>query len=286
MDMKNETTEKIAVPKVLLKDRIFVESARWHEGRFWFADWGTREIIAVDRDGRWETMVRLQFKAFPICFDWLPNGQLLVLSSSERPLLRQEPDGRLVDHADLGHLGIGGWNEIAVDHKGNAYINGGNFSSEGKPQPGIIALVTPDGRALQVADGIDFPNGMILTPDGSTLIIAESYGRNLTAFSVEPDGSLSGRRVWADLGNGVPDGICMGPENSIWYADVPNASCTRVREGGEVLATIRLDRGCFSCALGGESQDTLFIVATVWKGFQHMFEGERTGQVVAVSVRE
>ena len=117
--------------------------------------------------------------------------------------------------------------------------------------PGIIALVTPDGAARQVADGIAFPNGMAVTPDNSTLIVAESYGKRLTAFDIAADGSLSNRRVWADLGDGVPDGICLDAEGAVWYADVPNQRCVRVREGGEVLQTIELDRGCFACMLGG-----------------------------------
>jgi sugar lactone lactonase YvrE len=282
--MQKTTKEKIADQKVLLKGRIFGESARWHEERFWFADWGTQEIIAVDMVGRWETMVGLPFKAFPICFDWLPDGRLLILSASRQPLLRQELNGQLVMHSDLSSLSIQGWNEIVVDTRGNAYINGGNFSADGAPQPGIIALVTPDGKSRQVADGIAFPNGMAVTEDGATLIIAESHGKKLTAFDIGLDGSLSGRRVWADLGNGVPDGICVGADNSVWYADVPNTCCVRVREGGEVMETIQLDRGCFSCALGGDDQDMLFIIATSWKGFKHMFEGERTGRVVMVGV--
>ncbi len=149
--------------------------------------------------------------------------------------------------------------------------------------PGIIALVRADGRTLQVADGIAFPNGMAVTPDNSTLIVAESYGKRLTAFDIAADGSLRNRRIWADLGSGVPDGICLDAENAIWYADVPNKCCVRVREGGEVLETIVIDRGCFSCALGGVDRTTLFIVATVWRGPAHMFEEPRSGQVLAVS---
>jgi sugar lactone lactonase YvrE len=146
----------------------------------------------------------------------------------------------------------------------------------------MIVLVTPDGSARQVADGLAFPNGMAVTPDNSTLIIAESFGRKLTAFDVAADGNLSNQRVWADLGDGVPDGICIDADNAVWYADVPNKRCVRVREGGEVLQTVNVDRGCFACTLGGADKRTLFIMAAEWHGFEKMMEGLGTGQVLTV----
>jgi sugar lactone lactonase YvrE len=148
--------------------------------------------------------------------------------------------------------------------------------------PGTIALVTPDGSARQVAGNVAFPNGMAVTPDNSTLIVAESYGRKLTAFDIAANGGLSNRRVWATLGDGVPDGICIDAENAVWYADVPNQRCVRVREGGEVLATINLDRGCFACMLGGADRRTLLLVTTEWRGPAGMTDGRRTSQVLTV----
>jgi sugar lactone lactonase YvrE len=173
-----------------------------------------------------------------------------------------------------------------MDRRGNAYINGAGFDllAGEKFAPGFIALITPDGSVRQVADGLAFPNGMVVTPDNSSLIVAESYGKKLTAFDIEADGALSNRRVWADLGEGVPDGICVDIENAIWYGDVPNKRCTRVREGGEVLQTINIDRGCFSCALGGADRKTLCMVATEWRGPAQMMEGPRTGQILTVEV--
>jgi sugar lactone lactonase YvrE len=171
----------------------------------------------------------------------------------------------------LRALSDGAWNEIVVDGRANAYVNGG---------PGIIALVTPDGAARQVADGIAFPNGMAVTPDNATLIIAESHGKKLTGFDIATDGTLSNRRVWADLGDGVPDGICIDAEGAVWYGDVPNKRCVRVREGGEVLRTIALDRACFACALGGADKRTLFMMAAEWRGFAKMMDEARTGQVL------
>jgi sugar lactone lactonase YvrE len=193
-----------------------------------------------------------------------------------------EPDGTLVTHADLTGLSDRGWNEIVVDGRGNAYLNGGGFDlMAGEPfAPGIVAVLTTDGAARQVADGIAFPNGMAVTPDNSTLIVAESYAKRLSAFDIEADGGLSNRRVWADLDDGVPDGICIDEENAVWYADVPNERCVRVREGGEVLQTIELDRGCFACALGGDDGRTLFMMAAKWAGPANMFDEAGTGRVL------
>ena len=171
-----------------------------------------------------------------------------------------------------------------MDGRANAYVNAAGFDLMAGADfvPGTIAIVTADGFARQVADGIAFPNGMAVTPDNSTLIVAESYGRKLTAFDIEADGDLSNRRVWADLGDGVPDGICLDAENAVWCADVPNKRCVRVREGGEVLQTINLDRGCFACMLGGTDRRTLLLVATEWHGPAGMTDGRRTGQVLTV----
>ena len=171
-----------------------------------------------------------------------------------------------------------------IDGRGNAYINNQGFDFPGGEfAPGTIALLTPDGTTRQVADGIAFPNGMAVTPDNSTLIVAESYGNQLTAFNIEASGSLSNRRVWADTGKDHPDGICLDAEGALWYADVGNKHCVRVREGGEVLQTIELDRGCFACMLGGADRKTLFIVATEWKGAEeNMTDGLRTGQILTV----
>ena len=260
--------------RILLTGLGLGESPRWHEGRLWFSNWGMQEIIAVDLEGKSEVIVHVP-TTIPFCIDWLHDGRLLVVSGRENLLLRREPDGSLVTHADLRGLSDQGWNEIVVDGRGNLYINGG---------PGIIALVTADGSARQVADGIAFPNGMAVTPDNSTLIIAESHGKRLTAFDIAADGGLSNRRVWADLGDGVPDGICIDADHAVWYADVPNKRCMRVREGGEVLQTVNVDRGCFACMLGGADKRTLFIVAAEWHGFAKMMDGLGTGQLLSVEV--
>ena len=268
----------------LMTGLVFGESPRWHDNRLWFSDWGAQEVIAVDLDGKSEVITHIQ--SFPFCIDFLPDGRLLVVSARDRLLLHREPDGSLVTYADLRSLSDHPWNEIVVDGRGNAYLNNIGFDFPGGEfATGIIALVTPDGSAGQVADGVAFPNGMVVTPDNSTLILAESYGKRLTAFDIAADGGLSNRRVWADLGDGAPDGICLDAENAIWYGDVPNKRCVRVREGGEVLQTIDLDRGCFACALGGADMRTLFLVAREWRGTTSMAGSEEpTGQVLTVEV--
>ena len=266
--------------QTLMTGIVFGESPRWHEGRLWFSDWGAEELIAIDLEGNSEVAVRV--RSFPFCIDWLPDGRLLIVSSRDRAVLRREPDGSLVTHTELSGLSDGGWNEIVVDGRGNAYVNGGGFDLLAGEEfaPGIVARATPDGSARQVADGIAFPNGMVVTPDNSALIVAESYASRLTAFDIAADGGLSNRRVWADLGAGVPDGICLDAEGAVWYADVPNKRCVRVREGGEVLQTIDLDRGCFACMLGGPDRRTLFLVAREWRGVASMADGTRSGQVL------
>src|SRR3954468_23385019 len=275
---------RVSELQVVLSGIAFGESPRWHDGRLWFSDWGAKQVLAVDADGYPEVIVQVDFPSFPMCIDFLPDGRLLIVSGREARVLRRDPDGSLMTHADLGRLADKQhpWNDIVVDGRGNAYINNQGFDFPGGEfAPGTIALLTPDGSARQVADGIAFPNGMAVTPDNSTLIVAESYGRKLTAFDIAADGSLSNRRVWADLDGGVPDGICIDADGAVWYGDVPNKRCVRVRQGGEVLQTIELDRGCFACALGGADGRTLFMVATEWTGTENMADGSRTGQVLA-----
>jgi len=239
-------------------------------------------VIAIDPHGDSEVILRAP--SFPLCIDWLADGRLLVVSAKDGRVLCRDPDGSLLTYADLSGLsGRPPANEMVVDAHGNVYVNGGGFNLAAGEQfaPGMIALVSPDRTARVVADGLAFPNGMHINPDGSRLIVAESYARRLTAFDIDADGNLSNRRVWADLGDGVPDGICIDDENAVWYGDVPNKRCVRVREGGEVLETIELDRGCFACALGGPDRTTLFMAAKEWNGPAKLFDGPRTGLVLA-----
>ncbi|QKD06591.1 SMP-30/gluconolactonase/LRE family protein [Mesorhizobium loti] len=268
--------------RLVTEGLAFGESPRWHDGRLWLCNWGTGEIVAIDADGKCEIVLTVP-AVLPYSIAWLPDGRLLVVSGREGLLLRQQADGRLVTHADLRGLSKSPWNEIVVDGRGNIYVNGGRPAPAVGQQfgPGTIVLITPDGAVRQVAEDIAFANGMAVTLDNKTLIIAESHANRLTAFDIAGDGTLSNRRVWADL-DGYPDGICLDAEGAVWYADVPNKQCARVREGGEVLQTVTVDRGCFACMLGGVDRKTLFIAAAEWRGFEHMVSDIRTGQVLSI----
>jgi sugar lactone lactonase YvrE len=269
--------------RVLVDGLSFGESPRWHGDRLWFCDWGAERLMTVDLDGQSEVIASVP--SFPFCIDWLPDGRLLIVSARRRAIVTLDDDGTLATFADLSGLSANPPNnEIVVDGAGHIYVDGGGFDlmAGEPPAPGMIALVTPDGRARPVADDIHFGNGMAVTPDNATLIVAESHGCRLTAFDIAGDGSLSHRRVWADLGEDPPDGICVDAEGAVWYADVPHGHCVRVREGGEVLQTVDVDRGCFACMLGGPDGRTLFVVAREWHG-RDFARGDGTGQVLAVA---
>jgi sugar lactone lactonase YvrE len=272
----------------LMTGLVIGESPRWHADRLWFSNWGTHDVVAVDTHGHSQVMARVP-TIIPFSIDWLPDGRLLVVSGPEARLLRQETDGELVTHADLHHLARG-WNEIVVDGRGDIYVNGSDFDFGGGGPfvPGVIALVTPEGNVRQVADNIAFPNGMVVTPDNSTLIIAESFAARLTAFDIGAGGSLSNRRVWAELGQGG-DGICIDVEGSVWTPATSadgTRCCVRVKEGGEVLERIELEQFCFACMLGGEDGRTLFMLVADWLGAENMGKllQSQTGRILTTRV--
>lgn len=271
--------------EILLTGLRIGESARWHEGRLWLSNWGTRQVLAVDLDGSTEVMATVP-TTIPFSIDWLPDGRLLVVAGPEGRLLRQEPDGSLIDHADLSALGAENLNEIVVDGRGNIYLNGGtDFHPSAGEAPGFVALVTPDGDVRRVAERIAFPNGMAVTPDNSTLIVSESFAGTLTAFDIDPDGGLSNRRVWAPLPG---DGIVLDTDGAVWtpgWTDTGPA-CLRIAESGKVLDTIPLDQAGFACTLGGEDGRTLFMLSADWRnqdGFEdnidRLLTGPETGKV-------
>ena len=270
-------------PKVLLSGLGIPESPRWHEGRLWFCNWIDRQVVAVGPDGRPQVMPARGDRPMGYSIDWLPDGRLLITGDKLR---RQEPDGSMTTHAGQGA------NEIVVDRRGNIYLNGADFDFAGgeAPKPGYIKLITPDGELRQVAGDIQFPNGMVITPDNRTLIISESFAGRLTAFDIDADGGLSNRRVFADrLG---PDGICLDAEGAIWVSTGEN-SIVRVAEGGEILQRVELseDRAPFALMLGGPDRRTLFIMTAEWRkadgvasNLQRLATGPRTGQILALPV--
>lgn len=266
-------------PRQVMDGILLGESPRWHDGKLWFADWVGQKLFTLAEDGT--HAVEAEIASLPFSIDWLADGTLLVVNAAEKQLQRREADGRFVTHADLAPLSDYGSNEIVVDGRGNIFVNNINFDFPGGEfRPGFIAVVTPDGTVRQVADDLAFPNGMAITPDGRTLICAESFNGNLTAFDIKQDGSLGNRRLWARIEGQGADGICMDAEGCVWASSGPR--CLRIREGGEVLAEVPLDRMCFACMLGGADGKTLFMVCNEWTGSVNV--ETPTGRVFATRV--
>ena len=246
---------------VLVEGLRFPEGPRWHDGRLWCSDQHDHRVVSVSLDGSVETIVEVP--ECPSGLGWLPDGRLLVVSMRDRKLLRLDPEG-LTEVADLSDLATWYCNDMVVDAVGRAYI--GNFGFDldggGDPVATVIVRVDPDGSVSVAADEIRFPNGTVITPDGATLIVGESYGGCLTAFDVAADGSLSNRRLWAKLEGAVPDGICLDAEGAIWSACPLTGRVLRVLEGGEVTEEVLVSRkGAFACMLGGPDRRTLFVCA-------------------------
>ena len=273
-------------PRVLLEGLAMPESPRWHDGRLWFSNWGAEEIVAVDLDGNSEVVDRGP-EGLGWAVNWLPDGRMLVTGDE---LIRVEPDGSRVRHADLSHISPYGWSELTVDGRGNAYVNTLNFDfaefndvlSSGRRR-GRSRWSRPMARPVRSPSEIAFPNGMVVTPDNKTLIVAESFAARLTAFDIAEDGTLSNRRVWAD---GVgPDGICLDADGCIWASSgVMINDCARIAEGGDVLERVELDRPCFAAMLGGPDRRTLFMLAAEWHGTEGIEDvvKARTGQVLVM----
>ncbi|WP_410793810.1 SMP-30/gluconolactonase/LRE family protein [Kribbella sp. C-35] len=269
--------------KLLLDGLAFPEGARWHDGRLWFCHWIEQQIIAVDADGTTETFEAPVERLMGWSVDWLPDGRMLTTGDKLR---RYEPDGSITVLAEQGA------NEMVVDAQGNIYLNGADFDFAGgeEPKPGWIKLVTPDGQVRQVADDIQFPNGMVLTPDGRTLVIAESFAGRLTAFDVEPDGGLSNRRVYAE--NLGPDGICLDAEGAIW-CQTWGEGVVRVAAGGEILERVDVpeNRAPFALGLVDFDGPTLCILTAEWRmddsiadNLGRLTSGPRTGQIHTIPV--
>lgn len=244
--------------RLVLDGLVFPEGPRWFEGRLWFSDMHAHEVVAVTPDGERETIVNVPNQ--PSGLGFLPDGRLLIVSMTDRKLLRLDPDG-LWEVADISDKAPYHCNDMVTDAVGNSYI--GNFGFDitdgSAPRSTTMVMVTPDGESSVVADGLQFPNGTVITPDGKTLVVGESWGQRLTAFDVAEDGSLSNQRVWAELGF-PPDGIALDSDGAIWVAVPTNpGALVRVAEGGEILERIEVsDMGVYACMLGGEERKTLF----------------------------
>ena len=245
---------------VLIGGLDFGEGPRWHDGRLWYSDFYRHGVFAVTASGEQEQVVELD--DHPSGLGWLPDGRLLLVAMKSREVRRREGDGSIVLHADLSTIATGRCNDMVVAADGTAYV--GNFGSDlwaGEPmRPAVLALVRPDGSVEPAADDLAFPNGTVITPDGATLIVGESMGRRYTAFDIAADGTLSGRRLWADLGDIGPDGCTLDAEGAIWCADALNGVVVRVLEGGAITHRVDPGQAAYACALGGDDGCTLFVV--------------------------
>ena len=245
---------------VLLDGLAFPEAPRWRDGELWFSDMTAQKVMRVSLDGKVSTVVEVPGQ--PSGLGWLPDGRLLVVSMTDRRLLRLDPAGLTVV-ADLSAWAPFHCNDMVVDEKGRAYV--GNFGfdlpAKAEAKPTVLILVTPEGKASVVAEDLSFPNGSVITADGRTLIVAESFGARLTAFAVAQDGSLSNRRVWARLEAAGPDGICLDAEGAVWVASPIGREVLRVREGGEVTHRIATENQAVACMLGGPDRRTLFVLS-------------------------
>ena len=256
---------------VVVEGMTFTECPRWRDGRLVFADFYTHRVLAVVPGDEPEQIVTVPNQ--PSGLGWLPDGRMLVVSMLDRKVLRLEASGELVEHADLSGIAGGSVNDMVVGPSGIAYA--GNFGFDlmaaEPPRPARLARIDPDGTASVAAEGLLFPNGSAITPDGSTLIISESFGNRMSAFDIASDGSLGPRRDWAALGpppepgQGLdalafaPDGMCLDADGAVWVADSLGDRVLRLAEGGEVLEEIAVGEGCYACMLGGDDGCTLFI---------------------------
>ena len=259
----------MATATVLADGLYFGEGPRWHDGRLWFSDFYDRAVKSVDGSGAVRT--ELEIDDQPSGLGWLPDGRLLLVAMHRRQLLRVDRDGIRL-HADLSGIATYHANDMVVDGQGRAYVGNFGFAlDEALVSRGVesvladhptacLARVDPDGRVSVAAADLHFPNGCVITPDGRTLIVAETLAMRLTAFDIDADGALANRRAWAGVGMRAPDGICLDANGHVWIANAIAQECVLVAPGGAVIATVATSQPCFACMLGGPDRRTLFAL--------------------------
>jgi len=279
--------------KILAEGIYFGEGPRWHEGRLWFSDFYDHAVKSLDSSGAVRT--ELEIDDQPSGLGWLPDGRLLVVAMHRMQVLRLDPDGLRL-HADLSGIATYHANDMAVDRLGRAYVGNFGFRLDDELKTrGVesviadhptakLARVDPDGRVHVAAEDMHFPNGCVLTPDGRTLIAAETLAMRLTAFDVAADGTLSNRRVWATLGMRAPDGICLDANGHVWVANAIAPECVLVAPGGEIVATVETEQPCFACMLGGADRRTLFMM-TAPTSMADVVSRARQGYVACADVK-
>jgi sugar lactone lactonase YvrE len=277
-----------ATAEPFISGLYFGECPRWHDGRLWYSDFYDHGVFSVSPEGDRRTEV--DFEGEPAGLGWLPDGRLLINSRLDMAVFRREHDGTLVRHGELTPWATGHANDMVVASNGQAYAGNFGFAlaqefdgtvKRSNVGPTSLVRVDPDGTSHEAAPDLAFPNGTVISEDGGTLVIAESMGGCLTAFDRATDGTLSGRRIWADLPKGIaPDGICLCADDSIWVANALGAEFVRVAEGGEILERVATATGLgsFACMLGGEDRKTLFMV-TAATSDQVKAQEARTGGI-------
>jgi len=262
--------------RVLADGFYFGEGPRWHDGRLWFSDFFAHAVMSVSLAGDLKTEFKIDDQ--PSGLGWMPDGSMLIVSMTKRQVLRRTVDGAISLHADLGHIATFHCNDMVVDAAGRAYV--GNFGFDYEAEMAArgaeavlaehtkakLACIAPDGTVSVAAEGLSFPNGAMITPDGKTLIVGETFGGVMTAFDIGADGALSARRVWATTAPRLPDGACLDAEGAVWIANPMAPECVRIAEGGEVLEVIDTDAPCFACMLGGDDGRTLFMLTAGGSG--------------------
>ena len=252
----------ITKTETLVDGLCFGEGPRWHNDRLYFSDMHGNTVYAADTSGNLETIVQLEDDE-PSGLGWLPDGRMLIVAMRNRKLLVLDGGG-LTEFADLSGIATYHCNDMVTDLEGRSYV--GNFGydlhNDAEFQKAALILVHPDGTTELAADDLAFPNGTVITPDGKTLIVGESFGARLTAFDINPDGSLANRREWAKMDGAVPDGICLDEAGGIWVASPVSNEALRVIEGGEVTDRVKIENQAYACMLGGPDGKTLFIMTS------------------------
>jgi sugar lactone lactonase YvrE len=272
------------VPRPVAGGLVFPHSPRWRNGRLWLCDMQTGvpgktgQVISVDDNGVSRTVVDQVPGGPNPGLGWLPDGRLLVVASTARKVLVLGPDGDLSPYADLSGTTALQLNDMVVDASGNAYVGTINPSSFPNVAPTELIVVRHDGKAEIAATGLRWPASPRITPDGRTLVVAESFGGCLTAFDID-GGRLGGRRTWAGVPGTSPDGLCLDKEGCAWFADAANKAIIRVKEGGEVRDRIGTEQDAFQCTFGGADNRTLFV-ATSLNPFRQRMSGT-PGKIIA-----
>jgi len=269
----------------------FGEAPRWHEGRLWFSDFYQQTISSVEihADGTGTRHVELEHDGRPSGLGWLPDGRLLFVSMLDRKVMRREADGSVVEHADLSVVAGGHCNDMVVSSEGIAYVGNFGFDFEGgdSPTTTTLAVVFPDGQVQADPHELFFPNGAVLTPSESTLMVGETFGAQYTAFTISDDGLLTEPRVWASVEGTAPDGCTLDADGGIWFSDAVGKQVVRVVGSGDIddVSTIRIGtpNNTYACMLGGDDGRTLFVLLCD-DAQPDVVAGRATGSIVSTRV--